>query len=237
MNRPRLLDAFCGPGGAAIGYDRAGFDVTGVDEVDQPEYPFAFAKAEALAYIRKHGQEYDFIHTSPPCQAASALSKGTNARNKASYVQLIPATRCVLNETGKPWVIENVETHLLRHHLVLCGEMFGLRVIRHRVFEAGRWLPAQPEHLPHQGRVKGHRHGVDHEGYYFAVYGNGGSGGKGTTAQWQEAMGITHTSNRYSLTQAIPPAYTEFIGRQFLEGTHRGNEAEARRVDAAPRSI
>jgi DNA (cytosine-5)-methyltransferase 1 len=112
-------------------------------------------------------------------------------------------------------VIENVAGAPIRRDLVLCGEMFGLSVIRHRFFELGGWTADRPEHRKHRGRVAGMRHGEWFTGPYFAVYGDGG--GKGSVAQWQEAMGIDWTDVRKEIAEAIPPAYTEFIGHRFAD--------------------
>jgi len=175
--RPRLLDTFCGAGGAAMGYARAGFDVVGVDIVAQPRYPFEFIRADALsiladlAYVRG----FDAVHASPPCQAGCALTKGTNAGRV--YPQLIPPTRALLDALGLPYVIENVAGAPVRKDITLCGEMFGLAVIRHRFFELSGWSMPSPRHLPHRGRVAGMRHGVWYSGPYFAVYGDGGGQG------------------------------------------------------------
>ena len=211
--KPRLLDAFCCAGGASAGYHRAGFDVTGVDIAEQPNYPHRFVRGDAVEYIREHGAEYDLIHASPPCQAGCTLTAGTNKGR--TYPQLIPPTRAALEATGRPWVMENVMGAPIRRDLTLCGEMFGLAVIRHRGFETGGGLTLdQPEHRRHRGRVAGMRHGEWFEGPYFQVYGNGG--GKGTVRQWQQAMGITWTGVRRELVEAIPPAYAELIGRQAM---------------------
>lgn len=102
-----------------------------------------------------------------------------------------------------------------RRDLTLCGEMFGLGVIRHRYFELGGWSMSAPAHKAHRGRVAGWRHGEYFDGPYFAVYGEGG--GKGTVAQWQTAMGIDWTDDRRELAEAIPPAYGEFIGNGLIE--------------------
>lgn len=195
-----------------MGYSRAGFEVVGVDIAPQPRYPFAFKQAEAIEYVKAHGHEYDAIHASPPCQASSALTKGTN-RGRI-YEDLIPQTRAALEATGRPYVIENVQGSGLRRDATLCGEMFGLAVIRHRYFEVSGFALSPPPHVPHRGRVAGWRHGVYYDGPYFAVYGEGG--GKGTIEQWQSAMGIHWTDKRKELAEAIPPAYTEFIGRQLM---------------------
>jgi hypothetical protein len=191
-----------------MGYHRAGFDVIGVDIVDQPDYPFEFYQADALA-ARNYAS--DAIHASPPCQASCNLTKGTNAGRR--YNQLIPQTRERLAQTGLPTVIENVQGSDLRRDLTLCGEMFGLDVIRHRYFECS-FPVTQPVHIKHRGRVSGMRHGVWYEGPYVAVYGDGG--GKGSVVQWQKAMGIDWTDNRKSIAEAVPPAYTEYVGTQLL---------------------
>lgn len=214
--RPRLLDLFCGAGGCSVGYARAGFDVVGVDIEPQPDYPFEFVQMDALDWIRNGGMHYDAIHASPPCQAYTALTKGTNQGR--SYLPLIGAVRSLLDwrtAGSVPYIIENVQGSDLRRDLTLCGEMFGLGVIRHRYFEIHGARVAQPEHKPHRGRVSGYRHGEWFDGPYFAVYGNGG--GKGSVPQWQAAMGIDWTANRKSIAEAIPPAYTEHIGHQLID--------------------
>lgn len=213
MSRPLLLDLFCCAGGAGMGYHRAGFDVVGVDIAPQPDYPFDFIQADALDYAVSHGMSYAAIHASPPCQASCALTKGTNAGRE--YQQLIPATRAILAYFTVPTVIENVQGSGLRRDLTLCGEMFGLGVIRHRYFELSGFDAMQPTHQPHRGRVRGWRHGEYHDGPYVAVYGEGG--GKGSVQEWQQAMGIDWTDERKTLAEAIPPAYTEFIGRQIMK--------------------
>jgi DNA (cytosine-5)-methyltransferase 1 len=205
----KLLDLFSCAGGAGRGYQDAGFHVTGVDIEDQPDYAGdTFIQGDALEFLAAHGHEYDVIHASPPCQASSALTKGTNKGRV--HVNLIPQTRELLARFTVPTVMENVQGSDLRRDLVLCGEMFGLGVIRHRYFEVNGAVIAQPEHLKHRGRVAGWRHGTFHEGPYFAVYGDGG--GKGSVPQWQEAMGMDWTSSRRHLAEAIPPAYTRYIG-------------------------
>jgi DNA (cytosine-5)-methyltransferase 1 len=207
----RLLDLFCCAGGAAMGYHRAGFEVVGVDINPQPRYPFEFHQGDALEYLAAHGHEFDVIHASPPCQHSSALTKGTNKGRE--YVNLIPQTRALLAGMPAFTIIENVQGSGLRRDLTLCGEMFGLGVIRHRYFETN-WNVRQPEHVPHRGRVRGWRHGEYFDGPYLAVHGEGG--GKGTVAEWQAAMGIDWTCDRKSIAEAIPPAYAEFIGRQLV---------------------
>lgn len=211
--KPKLLDLFAGAGGAGMGYMDAGFDVTGVDIEPQPDYPGTFIQADAITFLAQHGHAYDAIHASPPCQASSALTKGTNKGRE--YLNLIPATRALLALHQVPTVIENVQGSDLRRDLTLCGEMFGLGVIRHRYFELSGFPFITTPHKPHRGRVAGWRHGEWFDGPYFAVYGEGG--GKGTVKQWQEAMGIPWTDNRKSIAEAIPPAYSRFIGGQIMQ--------------------
>lgn len=215
----RILDLYCGAGGAAVGYHRAGFEVVGVDINPQPDYPFAFHQGDALDYVADRWEEFDAIHASPPCQASSALTKGTNRGRE--YQQLIPQTRIVLAGTDLPTIIENVQGSALRRDLTLCGEMFSLDVIRHRYFEIDGFTATAPAHRPHRGRVRGWRHGVYYDGPYVAVYGDGG--GKGSVAEWQAAMSIDWCNNRKSLAEAIPPHFTEHIGLQLME--HLRSEA------------
>jgi hypothetical protein len=194
-----------------MGYHRAGFDVVGVDVAMQP-YPFTFALGDALDFLATHWRSFDAVHASPPCQASSALTKGTNKGRE--YVQLIPETRRLLRAIGVPSIIENVQGSDLRRDLTLCGEMFGLDVIRHRYFEVSGFTATAPTHKPHRGRVRGWRHGTYYDGPYVAIYGDGG--GKGSVAEWQAAMGIDWTDDRKAIAEAIPPAYTEHIGRQLI---------------------
>ncbi|WP_406468001.1 DNA methylase [Streptomyces sp. NBC_01594] len=218
-HRPALLDLFCCAGGTAMGYNRAGFKVTGVDIADRPNYPFTFHRADALEYLAAliasgEIEQYEAVHTSPPCQAGCALTVGTNASRGwgRTHVQLIPELRSLLDATGLPYVIEQPNGKApVRPDLRLCGEMFGLGVLRHRVFElGGEWSVPQPAHRPHRGYVRGYRHGVYRDGPYVAAYGAGG--GKASIAEMQQAMGITWTDVREELTEAVPPDYTELIG-------------------------
>lgn len=206
--RPKLLDLFCGLGGASMGYHRAGFDVVGVDINPQPDYPFEFHQVDALIVTARG---FDAIHASPPCQNQAAITKGTNAHLRDLYPDLYPTTRRMLEASGLPYVIENPAA---RPDIVLCGEMFGLDVIRHRRFELGRWTTLAPAHVKHRGRVRGWRHGTYHDGPYVAAYGNGG--GKATVTELRDAMHIDWSTDRAQLVEAIPPAYTQFIGEQLL---------------------
>jgi DNA (cytosine-5)-methyltransferase 1 len=210
----RLLDLCSRAGGASVGYHRAGFtEVVGWDVEQVDDYPFEFVKCDMRAVTPAYVRTFDAVHISPPCQSQTALTKGTNKGRQ--YPNLIPVAREIARRSGVPTVIENVQGSELRRDLTLCGEMFGLSVIRHRYFEFHNWPGAPaPVHVRHRGRVAGYRHGAWYDGPYFAVYGEGG--GKGSVAQWQAAMGIDWTADRKHLAEAIPPAYTEFIGRHLL---------------------
>lgn len=217
MHELRVLDLYCRKGGASMGYVRAGFDVTGVDIEDHSAgYPGGmFIEGDAIEFARKHGHKFDLIHAGPPCQDDCALTNGTNAASrKGMHVNLLAPTRDALEEVGVPYVIEQpIGKAVMRRDLLLCGLMFDLKVFRHRQFELGGWAAtSEPKHPSHAGhRVAGWRHGVRRDGDMVAVYGNGG--GKGSVADWQQAMGIDWMHDKKDLTEAIPPAYTEFIGR------------------------
>ena len=195
-----------------MGYAAAGHHVTCVDIVPQPDNPFTSIQADLRDLDPEFLAEFDMVHISPPCQRDAAITLGTNQRLRDTYPDLIGPSRDLVQAAGIPYVIENPAA---RPDVVLCGEMFGLRVIRHRRFELGGWTTERPEHRAHRGRVAGVRHGVWYEGPYFAVYGNGG--GKGTVPQWQDAMQIRWTNNRKSIAEAIPPAYTQWVGNRFTE--------------------
>ncbi|MGY4392123.1 DNA methylase [Streptomyces sp. TE12347] len=221
-DRPLLLDLFCCAGGAGRGYERAGFAVTGVDIRPRPNYPFTFIHGDALTVLAEliasgEIRRYTAAHASPPCQHGCALTIGTNKSRGwgRTHVQLIPELRTLLDASGLPYVIEQPNGKApVRKDVYLCGEMFGLGVLRHRNFELGRWTTAQPEHLKHRGRVRGWRHGEYHDGPYVAAYGKGG--GKASVPEMQQAMGIDWTDVHEELTEAIPPAYSEWLGRAFL---------------------
>jgi C-5 cytosine-specific DNA methylase len=211
--RPLLLDLFCGAGGAAMGYHRGGFDVIGVDINPQKNYPFEFHQMDALACdATLIAERFDAIHASPPCQRYTTLAKGNNS-NHADHPDLINASRALINATRLPYVIENVPSAPLINPIMLCGEMFGLAVIRHRLFESNVQLEA-PTHKPHRGRVSGYRHGQWYDGPYFAVYGNGG--GKGSLDDWRTAMGMDWPQTKREIAEAIPPHYAEYVGAQII---------------------
>lgn len=222
----RLLDLFCGAGGCAVGYDRAGFtDIVGIDRKSQPRYPFTFVQGDALEYLAAHGPEFDAIHASPPCQRYSHASFCN--KHKDRHPDLVGPTRTALEATGRPWVMENViPAPLLRGSIVLCGLMFKLKVFRHRAFESSIFL-FSPPHPSHRGKLIG-KDGmccvVGHGGGCSRILreqidlhrNRDGCGGQQTKAEWETAMGINWMS-RNELAQAIPPAYTEYIGRQLID--------------------
>lgn len=213
----KLLDLFCGAGGAAMGYFRAGFtEIVGIDVKPQPRYPFTFIQADALTPPADLTL-FDLIHASPPCQGYSQTSFIHHCQSR-SYPRLIQPLRELLR--GRVYVIENVKGAPLVNPIELCGTAFGLTVRRHRLFESSVSLwPAPP---CRHGRAdlgvyanKITRLGTHHKSY------RAGSGRThwrpraATLAEGQTAMGIDWM-NRESLSQAIPPAYTEWIGRQII---------------------
>lgn len=218
MNAPRLLDLFCCAGGAAVGYHRAGFKVTGVDTVDQPNYPFEFVQGDALDLDPDFLAGFDAIHASPPCQAYSVTAKRTG--NGANWPMLIEPTRDMLRSTGLPYVIENVVGAPLISPTLLCGTMFpGLRVIRHRLFETNFPLPA-PRHIPHKDhplchtldKRKAHYGKTDDMVNFVSVVG----GGNCSIRAARDAMGIDWMK-KPELNEAIPPPYAEWVGRFLME--------------------
>lgn len=201
-----MLDLFCGAGGAGMGYSMAGFDVVGVDLEPMRDYPFEFHQGDALEYLIDHYQEYDAIHASPPCQSYSAMQHIW--KNREEHPDLIAPTRTALLSTGKPFVIENVVGSPLRQDLLLCGTMFGLRIIRHRIFESNVLLVAPNAKC-------------DHSDVYDPWH------GKRDARIFREAMGVDWMRDagggkrKGTLKEAIPPAYTQFIGKILLAETEK----------------
>lgn len=222
MPRPLLLDTFCGVGGAAHGYWRAGFDVVGVDIRPQPDYPYRFIQGDAVEYLKAHGHEYDAIHASPPCQGYSSVRSFTDV---SKYPTLVEPVRDALVATGLPWVIENVVGAPLIDPVLVCGASLGVTALderdgralvlrRHRLFESNVPLAAPvcecAEYVARGYRIAG-------------VYGRGVS--KGTTwhrgyvpyaATRRALMGIHWTRTSKSVSEAIPPAYAQLIGGQLI---------------------
>lgn len=207
--KPRLLDLFCGAGGAARGYQSAGFHVTGVDIDPQPNYcGDEFHQADALEWAAclPSFRRFDAVHASPPCQAYSTL----NRFNGVEYPDLYEMTRGLLERSGLPWVIENVVGAPYRSGFVLCGSMFGLKVRRHRNFETSHLM--FPPSCDHAGQ--GHPTGVYGHGQFF--WRDGVKAWRNVPrAEAEAAMGIDWMS-RAELAESIPPAYTTWIGTQLL---------------------
>ncbi len=216
--RPLILDLFCGGGGAAMGYHRAGFDVIGVDINPQPRYPFQFIQADALEFlVDLNTAPIAAIHASPPCKLFTKLS----VLHDVDHPNLLAPTRDLLQDLDVPWVIENVPGAPLRPDFVLCGCMFGLpRLRRQRWFETN-WCGLQMQSPCHHGDT--------------AVTVAGHPGGWSTRDQvqrpnlvdWKQAMGIDWMSAR-ELSQAIPPAYTQLIGEQLLDHLEIGCQCPLR---------
>jgi DNA (cytosine-5)-methyltransferase 1 len=227
LTRPRLLDLFCGAGGAAMGYHRAGFDVVGVDNRPQPHYPFEFVQDDALALMSTYPwwdvPPFDAIHASPPCQRWTRAQR--QRKNSTTHLDLITPVRPLLEATGLPYVIENVEfCDVLREPIVLCGSMFDMDVQRHRLFEAN-W-PLEPPWQPcrhkiwGKGRYPNPPYHDTPRGMRAMVVNPMASGV--THALFSEALGIdwippSGERPTQELREAIPPAYTELIGHQLLQ--------------------
>lgn len=252
MPRPLILDLFCGAGGAAMGYHRAGFEVVGVDIEPQPNYPFEFHQADAtrlaptdqgpkidLGFGTFNYTRFAAIHASPPCRAYTAMRVMENA---GTHPELIEPVRHLLDGIGLPYIIENVEQAPIEAHpptlfggpsgAVLCGSMFELwtdqyQLRRHRLFESNRPL-IQPAHH--------HRTDLEVIGFY------GDHARKRTRINGHHARGtdITRNDDKLALVrdlmhidwmtwpearEAIPPAYTEFIGSQLLDVLRQHTEA------------
>ncbi len=228
--KPRLLDLFCGAGGAGTGYARAGFDVVGVDINPQPRYPFEFHRADALEFAREHGHAFDAIHASPPCQAFTTMKVMPNSRE---HPDLVAVTRELLIASDRPWIIENVPGAPLETMprnlfdpycgIMLCGTMFGLNngaheLRRHRRFETNFPLPERAcnHRLPVLGFYGDHVRSRQR-----TVNGNQDRGGDITGNQRKlplvrDLMGIDWMKWHESV-QAIPPAYTEWIGNRLIK--------------------
>lgn len=221
MSRPLLLDLFCGAGGAAMGYHRAGFDILGVDIVDQPNYPFEFVRDDAVEHLAAlidldmiDESGFAAIHASPPCQDHSRLAALTGEHGTG---WMLGAVRELLTWTGVPWVIENVPGADMRADFRLCGCMFDLPGLRRERWFETSWhgfaLRPPCHHDDETVTVAGHPGGSSRRD---------GTRGFADTATWRRAMGIDWMTAR-ELAQAIPPAYTEHIGAQLID--HLGRAA------------
>lgn len=219
MTKPRILDLFCCAGGAGTGYHQAGFEVIGVDIEAQPNYPFEFYKGDALDLLDELIARYQpaALHGSPPCQAYTPL----NAYNHKTYPDLVAATRAAFQATGLPYVIENVPQAPLIDPVMLCGAMpeIGLPMYRHRGFETN-WPLSQPAHPAHVARCVRNGYLPTADAPFMSIH-----GGKHSKA-WQraaaEAMGMPWVTTIREVCEAIPPAYTRWIGDRLLAHTGAG---------------
>ena len=206
----RLLDLFCGAGGAAMGYHQAGFtEIVGIDIVDQPNYPFDFVRADALRTPVRL-RDFDLIHASPPCQH---FTKYRNAVPDITdrYEDHLGGTLALLR--SYPAVIENVPGAPLHADLILCGSHFGLDIRRHRHFQLNEWDSFGPGGCNHKGWTRQFKSGTDRPNLRYTI----------EIGAWDEpldrqkqAMGIDWQITVRELSEAVPPAYTKYIGEQFL---------------------
>ena len=239
----KLLDLYCGAGGAAMGYFRIGFQPYGIDNCPQPHYPFPFLQMDALEAMDRllRGEGFTFsngetlylsdfaaIHASPPCQYYSRLRHLPWLRNK-KYWRSVPPTREKLMKSNLPFIIENVEDCWdLPNSIILCGRMFDLPIYRHRRFEAFPFLLLQPPHQKHTGIIASGRATIAKRysqrssssvGVIREISRNTVAGHIGGVERARLAMGIDWM-NQKEISQAIPPAYTEFTGK-YLMGVAR----------------
>lgn len=210
-HRPLLLDLFCAAGGAGMGYSRAGFDVVGVDINAQPRYPFPFIHADCMTLGADFLGSFDAIHASPPCQAHTSLKTMPDAR---PHLDLVPETRAMLVASGKPFVIENVVGSPLINPVRLCGSMFGLgakdaQLRRHRDFETN-WPLSAPGPCRHSSPTIG----IYGEGCRDSRRKHDKSIPEFTVEDGRVAMEMPWATLA-EICQAIPPAYTRFIGKQL----------------------
>jgi hypothetical protein len=241
-----VIDAYCRKGGAAMGYRRAGAYVVGNDREPEHKDAYAgheFYAGDAIAFLRSKYVKTVvedalavgtpiLAHTSPPCQEGNTQTNGTNKGRAHTHQQLVPATREALEDLGIPYVIEQPTSSrkdLIRRDVTLCMDMFNGDnpppwVQRHRSFELGGWSVTPIPHPKgpvsgHQGYTAGYRHGVYTPWHpvtapYVQAYGKGG--GKATVEQMQHAMGLPWITDHFDLREAIPPAYTQWLGERFL---------------------
>lgn len=207
----KLLDLFCGVGGASAGYAAAGFDVTGIDLKHGKRYPYTYIKGDVLDYLQdlEFLRSFDVIHASPPCQTHSITQHLRNAQGKTtSKVDLIPQTRAALIASGKPYIIENVPGSPLINPVQLCGSSFNLKVRRHRLFESN---------MPINGTTCNHKAQGRPVGVYGSLNDQIPNGGRTAIniAEARQAMSIDWAIWT-ELVEAIPPVYTDYLGVQIV---------------------
>lgn len=225
MNKPRLLDLFCGAGGCSYGYHLASFEVVGVDIAPQPHYPFTFVQDDALHFLDTADlSQFTFIHASPPCQEYSRTRhlRNATAPQAKHALKLIQPVRERLVHSGLPWIIENVAFSDLPDALELCGSMFGLPIQRHRWFSSSHLLfaPGPCQHTdscinPVGGKVRGYGALATQKMYTCKDGRKRKRESYLSLAIGRRAMGIDWMTMA-ELSQAIPPAYTEYIGKLLL---------------------
>lgn len=207
--KPKLLDLFCGAGGCSAGYAAAGFEIVGVDINPQRNYPFEFIQMDALEAIKKYGPSFDIIHASPPCQRYSILTPIEYKNNHPDL--LVPTRKAIKTLEDKIYIIENVPgaRHLMINPIMICGTMFGMNLWRHRYFECNPVLtfpPATCNHSKNPVMISGtSRRHVE-----------GKRVGENTAEECRKESGLTWMT-RKEMDEAIPPAYTEWIGNQLLK--------------------
>jgi DNA (cytosine-5)-methyltransferase 1 len=207
----KILDICCCSGGASVGMYQAAekyhipVEITGLDIETQLRYPFNRKTMDLQDLTRIYLEQFDFIWASPPCQRYSIA---VHPKNRHKYPDLVSITRDLLISSGLPCVIENVVKAPIRHDLMLCGEMFGLKVFKHRYFEIEGFSVPQPYHSEHEGSVK--------YGDYVTTAGRG-CDGSGKIVDWQEALGIDWERDKKKLAEAVPPAYSEYIFTQYMQ--------------------
>ena len=206
---PRVLDLFCGAGGASMGYAKAGYEVVGMDIKHGKRYPFEYIRRDVMTLRPEDLEGFDLIHASPPCQTYSVTKHLRVAQGKGTSKQdLLSQVRSLLIVSEIPYVIENVKGAPLIDPVQLCGSAFGLKVRRHRLFESSMELRGTDCHHKEQGKPVG-------------IYGSmrdeipGGGHTAKTMAEAHEAMGIDWMIWG-ELVEAIPPAYTHYIGQQIM---------------------
>lgn len=211
MGKYKLLDLYCGEGGAGFGYHLAGFQVTGVDINQMDNYPFDFIKADAIAILNdiEFCRQYDVIHASPVCKRYSVMTKCAGTQDE--HPDDIDTIRNLLQRIGKPYIIENVPGSPLKDYVMLCGTMFGLNIVRHRNFECSPAIYFPPMLCNHSKKVVKHGRKPDRQRNYAAVTGNFSD-----VAFAKESMQI-NWMRRDGLSQAIPPKYTEWIGLEMIK--------------------
>lgn len=207
----KLLDLYCGVGGASVGYYQAGFTVHGIDLKHGKRYPYTYTRANVLDVLKDNSfiDQFDVIHASPPCQTHSITKHLRNAQGKStSKIDLIPETREALIASGKPYIIENVPGSPLINPIQLCGSSFGLKVRRHRLFESN---------MPLIGSICDHKSQGRPIGVYGSLNDEIPNGGKtaSTIDEARKAMGIDWAIWT-ELVEAIPPAFTKYLGEQLI---------------------